>query len=104
MSMRLRVSLAVGIAAIGLAAIAAAGYGDPSDLAVTPLVGATLDGPVHARHGGIEITTKGRRDTLMARLDFADGGTTGWHTHPGPVIVGSQAARSRCATSTTACA
>src|SRR4051812_50143704 len=31
--------------------------------------------------------TRGARDALMARLEFAAGGTSGWHTHPGPVIV-----------------
>ena len=36
---------------------------------------------------GIEMHTRGARDALMAKLEFAAHGTTGWHTHPGPVLV-----------------
>jgi quercetin dioxygenase-like cupin family protein len=82
-----RIGVAASVAAIGLGAAAANGFGNPSGLVVTPLANATLDGPVHVHRAGIEIETRGRRDTLIARLDFAKGGTTGWHTHPGPVIV-----------------
>jgi quercetin dioxygenase-like cupin family protein len=87
MSRRLRVSLVAGLVTIALGAVAAAGYGDPSGLTVTPLANATLAGPVNAQLAGVEIHTRAARDTLFARLDFAEGGSTGWHTHPGPVIV-----------------
>jgi quercetin dioxygenase-like cupin family protein len=86
MPTRLRVGL-ICLAVLALGAVAATGYGDPSGLTVTPLGQATLAGPVHFDHGGVQIRTRGPRDTLIARLDFAAGGTTGWHTHPGPVIV-----------------
>jgi quercetin dioxygenase-like cupin family protein len=88
MSLRLRAGMAASLAVIAISATAvASSYGDPSGLAVTPLANATLAGPVHIQKGGVQINTRGPRDTLVARLDFADGGTTGWHTHPGPVIV-----------------
>jgi quercetin dioxygenase-like cupin family protein len=87
LSRRLRASLAAGLAVTGLGALAAIGYGDPSGLNVTPISLATLDGPVRLDTAGIEMHTRGARDSLMARLEFAAGGTSGWHTHPGPVIV-----------------
>src|SRR4051794_33396733 len=66
----------------------AVGYGDPSGLDIQPLTLATLNGPVRLDTAGIEMRTRGARDALTARLEFAaGGGTTGWHTHPGPVIV-----------------
>ena len=88
MPLRIRAGVAASLALIAISAAAvASSYGDPSALTVTPLANATLAGPVHIKHGGVQIDTRGPRDTLVARLDFADGGTTGWHTHPGPVIV-----------------
>jgi quercetin dioxygenase-like cupin family protein len=35
----------------------------------------------------INIKTKGPSDILQAQLIFQPGGDTGWHIHPGPVIV-----------------
>jgi quercetin dioxygenase-like cupin family protein len=68
--------------------IAGVGYGDPSGLDIQPLALATLNGPVRLDEAGIALHTRGARDALTARLEFAaGGGTTGWHTHPGPVIV-----------------
>jgi quercetin dioxygenase-like cupin family protein len=88
MNRRLRRSLlAAGLTATTLGALAAAGYGDPSGLGITPLALATLDGPVHLHSGGVQLDTRAARDALTARLQFEAGGTTGWHTHPGPVIV-----------------
>jgi quercetin dioxygenase-like cupin family protein len=88
MSRRLRaVALAAGLTVTGLGALAAAGYGDPSGLAITPLALATLAGPVHAQSGGVQIDARAPRDAFTARLRFTPGGTSGWHTHPGPVIV-----------------
>lgn len=35
----------------------------------------------------IEITTKGALDIITRRHDYAVNGSTGWHQHPGPVII-----------------
>jgi quercetin dioxygenase-like cupin family protein len=87
LSRRLRASLVAILAVTGLGAVAAVVHGDPSGLSVTPISLATLDGPVRLNTAGIEMQTRGARDSLMARLEFGANGTTGWHTHPGPVIV-----------------
>ena len=39
------------------------------------------------RVGGIRVSSKGPVDFVAAHLTFAPGGTTGWHVHPGPVLV-----------------
>jgi quercetin dioxygenase-like cupin family protein len=48
--------------------------------------GTTLAGfTIHV--AGIKVESKHAADVTVAHLTFAPGGTTGWHTHPGPVLV-----------------
>lgn len=35
----------------------------------------------------IELELRGPSDVLQSLLVFQPGGDTGWHTHPGPVVV-----------------
>lgn len=75
-------------------------------LGVLPLVvGAALatpgfvtSAPVHARgtvadglivnsKSGIHLKTKGSTDVVTQQIVFPGGGHTGWHSHPGPVLV-----------------
>jgi hypothetical protein len=57
-----------------------------------------LAGPVHARgsipdgqivnsKSGIHLKTKGSVDVVTQQIRMAGGGSTGWHSHPGPVLV-----------------
>jgi quercetin dioxygenase-like cupin family protein len=68
----------------GTAAKAAAG---PSGVTIDPLVHATITDPVHVNGAGIRIRTKRPRDVLGTKITVAPGGSFGWHTHPGPVLV-----------------
>ena len=67
----------------------------------TPGMG-VLSAPVHARgtlepttgnnlivnsKSGVHVKTKGSVDLVTQELNFAPGGHTGWHSHPGPVLV-----------------
>jgi quercetin dioxygenase-like cupin family protein len=63
----------------------------------TPGVG-VLSGTVHARgtlpedivvnsKSGVHLKTKGSADLVTQQIVLAGGGTTGWHSHPGPVLV-----------------
>ena len=63
----------------------------------TPGVG-VISGPVHARgtieealiinsKSGIHLKTKGSTDLVTQQIVLAGGGNTGWHSHPGPVLV-----------------
>jgi len=60
---------------------------DPSGVEITPLAHGTIAGRVDADRAGIEIRTKGRRDMLVTAMTVDPGGSFGWHTHPGPVLV-----------------
>ena len=57
-----------------------------------------LSAPVHARgtleenlivnsKSGVHLKTKGSTDVVTQQIVIAGGGHTGWHTHPGPVLV-----------------
>jgi quercetin dioxygenase-like cupin family protein len=57
-----------------------------------------ISGTVHARgtipeqlnvHGkaGVKLQTKDGLDIVTQQIVIAPGGTTGWHSHPGPVLV-----------------
>ena len=83
-----RVALAVALGAflvLGGAAIATPGVG-------------ILSAPVHARgtmddsqnirsKSGVHLKTKGSVDVATQQIVISGGGSTGWHSHPGPVLV-----------------
>jgi quercetin dioxygenase-like cupin family protein len=48
--------------------------------------GTTLAG-FKAHVDGIKVESKNTASFTVAHLTFAPGGTTGWHVHPGPVLV-----------------
>ena len=63
----------------------------------TPGIG-ILSAPVQARgtiaerlnvhtNAGIKLQTKDALDVVTQQIVIAPGGTTGWHSHPGPVLV-----------------
>jgi quercetin dioxygenase-like cupin family protein len=71
-----------GLRVLGAAAlIAALAFGQVTPLQITPL--AQGYSPEH----NVNLRTKGPTDVLFADLIFQPGGTTGWHLHPGPVVV-----------------
>jgi quercetin dioxygenase-like cupin family protein len=79
------------IAVFGVAAAVVLAGGSkpaaPSGVHITPLSQGTIGSKVHADRGGIEIRTKGPRDMLVTSITVDPGGSFGWHTHPGPVLV-----------------
>lgn len=86
-----RLSLLAAIAAIVVAAVAAtvvlAADGGPSGVEVTPLSQGTIHTKVRANSAGIKIKTLGPRFVLVTAITVDPGGTFGWHSHPGPVLV-----------------
>lgn len=76
----------LGIAAaslIGVPAMASPGSG----VAPTNLSTVTLAGDFDANHDRLKLQTKDATTVREQRLDFAAGGHTGFHHHPGIVIV-----------------
>lgn len=59
----------------------------PSGVTITNFVTAGLDAGDHLNSDRIKFQTKGETDIRMQKLEFAAGGSTGWHHHPGMVIV-----------------
>ena len=88
MNVRLTLAIALGGACVLLLVGAAL---------ATPGVG-VLTATVHARgtlgedqiinsKSGVHLKTKGSVDVATQQVVIAGGGSTGWHSHPGPVLV-----------------
>jgi quercetin dioxygenase-like cupin family protein len=84
------IALAV-VAAVAGSAVATTGgppsSGGPTGVTIDPLVQARIGHAVRVHSDGIRIRTKPRRELLTASITVDPGGSFGWHTHPGPVIV-----------------
>jgi quercetin dioxygenase-like cupin family protein len=94
MMRRLGLLLTIAVSTLGALAAAAiatvandSGPAGPSGVHITPLSKGTLASSVHAKAAGIEITTNGRKDILITKITVDPGGSFGWHSHPGPVLV-----------------
>ena len=53
----------------------------------TPFVTANFDEDVHVNSDRVKFQTKGPTDVRVQRLNVSPGGYSGWHHHPGIVIV-----------------
>jgi hypothetical protein len=76
----------VGVVVIG--ALAAVALGEPG-FGVTPtnLVTAKFDHTVHLNSDRVKFQTKDATYVRVQRLDFAANSRSGWHHHPGMVLV-----------------
>ena len=80
----------IGVAVIGtLAAAVALGSppGPPGDVTITTLVTANFDNPTQLNSDRVKFQTKDSTDVRIQRLDFAPGSFSGWHHHPGMVLL-----------------
>jgi len=80
------VAVFVGVAVIGTFAAVALGSGSFL-FTSTPLVTANLDNTVHLNSDRVKFQTKGPTDVRVQMIVFDPGGYSGWHHHPGFVIV-----------------
>jgi quercetin dioxygenase-like cupin family protein len=69
--------------------LAGAALATPS---TTDFVGKLLDrasyGQLHAKHDGVIVaTTHGKADVAVYKVTIGPGGSSGWHHHPGVVLV-----------------
>lgn len=78
-------------ATVGIAAFAAfataADASPPSGFTPTTLAVASLASPVRVHSNGVRLTTLEATDVRVQRVDFVAGGASGWHHHPGLVMV-----------------
>jgi hypothetical protein len=80
------IAATLGVAVIGtLATVAFALPG--SGITSTNLVTANFDNSVHLNSDRVKFQTKDATDVRVQRLVFAAGAYSGWHHHPGMIIV-----------------
>ncbi len=79
----------VGGVAIGMLAPAAIGS-PPSGFTATTLVKADLDRTVRLNSDRVKFQTKDPTDVLVQKIVTDAGGSSGWHHHPGMVVVAVQ--------------
>jgi hypothetical protein len=78
-------TLALAAAVIGIAAVALGLPG--SGVTPTTLVTANFDHTVHMNSDRVKIQTKDATDVRVQKLEFAPGSYSGWHHHPGIILV-----------------
>ncbi len=62
----------------------------PSGFTATPLVIANFDDTVHLNSDRIKFQTKDPTDVTVQKIVIDPGGSSGWHHHPGIVIIAVQ--------------
>jgi len=76
------------LAAAAIAAVAtSASATPPVNWTGTPLVVANLDEIAKVNDERIKFQTKDPTDTQLVRLEWSANGSSGWHHHPGMVLV-----------------
>ena len=85
---RARLAVAVAIGAVGVV-LAGAAIATPGQLAVgtTEARGTLGEDQIVNSKSGIHLKTKGSVDVATQQITIQGGGHTGWHSHPGPVLV-----------------
>ena len=73
----------VTMMALTVAASASTGSGFTG----TPQVRGTLPSNVHLKADGVKFQTSGAVDVVAQTITYVPGGYSGWHTHPGVVLV-----------------
>ncbi len=81
------VGLAVATAGGLGALIGTAGATQSSGTSSTVLSRTTLADPVTVANHGVRLRTRGPTQVVDQHTVFQPGGTSGWHTHPGAVLV-----------------
>jgi hypothetical protein len=77
----------VGVAVIGTLAAAVALGSPPSGVTITTLVTANFDHSVQVNSDRVKFQTKDATDVRIQKIVFAPGGQSGWHHHPGMVLL-----------------
>jgi len=86
-----RGAVILGLMAVAMPTAALASPIDPpGSITATNYVTANLDEGDHINNNRIKFQTKGPTDVRVQQLIFAPGAKTGWHHHPGLVIVAVQ--------------
>jgi quercetin dioxygenase-like cupin family protein len=86
MSQRTRIFAAV--VGVALAALTGAALATPPTGFTTSVLARGTVGDLHAKHDGIRVSSRhGAADVAVATVTIDPGGSSGWHHHPGIVVV-----------------
>jgi quercetin dioxygenase-like cupin family protein len=86
MSQRTRIFAAV--VGVALAALTGAALATPPTGFTTNVLARGTVGDLHAKHDGIRVSSRhGAADVAVATVTIDPGGSSGWHHHPGIVLV-----------------
>jgi quercetin dioxygenase-like cupin family protein len=80
------VACGLGVAALGVA-WATPPQGVTGHTIAGPVVFDEIDIESRSKDHSVKIKTKGLTDAHVAYRRFAPGGHSGWHSHPGPVLI-----------------
>src|SRR5215213_9568831 len=87
MMRRATLLVAVGVTVLLALVVGVALATLPSGVTATPLTRATL-GEIKAKNDGIKVqSVPGSADVALVKVTIEPGGPTGWHHHPGVVLV-----------------
>jgi quercetin dioxygenase-like cupin family protein len=81
------ITATVGLVMIGTLATVALANHLPFNFTTTPVATGNLVSDVKQNSDRVKFQTKDPTDVRVARIDIAPGGRSGWHHHPGIVIV-----------------
>jgi hypothetical protein len=80
------IAATVGVAVIGTVSVALASH-TPVNFTTTLLVTGNLPHKIKVKGDGVKFQTRVPTDFRVTRIDIAPGGYSGWHHHPGLVLV-----------------
>lgn len=85
---RARLAVAAAIGAVGVVLAGAAIATPGKDAVGTTMARGTIgEGQIVNSKSGVHLKTKGSVDVATQQITVQGGGHTGWHSHPGPVLV-----------------
>src|SRR4051812_7065150 len=84
-----RTRMFIGLVGVAVVALAGAAFATPPTGFTTTLLARGTVTDLHARHDGIRVSSRhgGPADVAVATVTIDPGGSSGWHHHPGIVLV-----------------
>jgi hypothetical protein len=84
-----RTHILIALVGVGVVALAGAALATPPTGFTTNVLARGTAANLHARHDGIRVSRRhgGPADVAVATVTIDPGGSSGWHHHPGIVLV-----------------
>jgi quercetin dioxygenase-like cupin family protein len=82
-----RTPISIAVVGVAVAALAGAALATPPTGFTTNVLARGSAGQLHAKHDGIRLSSRRSADVAVATVTIDPGGSSGWHHHPGLVVV-----------------